>query len=58
MFRPLRAALIMGLGLAVVAGCGQQPLSTNKDLESISKEGKKSMSLTVEDPNAKKPAKK
>jgi hypothetical protein len=57
MFRSLLATLVLGFGLAAVAGCGQGPISTNKDQEVKVKEGKKTISVTVEDPNAKKPAK-
>lgn len=57
MIRLLRVALVFGLGLAVVVGCEKPPVSTNKDTEVKVKEGNKSISVTAEDPSAKKPAK-
>jgi len=48
----------VGLGLTGVVGCERPPVSTNKDAEASSKEGKGMLSLTVEDPTAKKTEKK
>jgi hypothetical protein len=59
MSRLLRATtLALGLGLAGIAGCERPPVSTNKDVEGVSKEGKGTLSLTIEDPTAKKTEKK